>query len=348
LSQPAGTSCASCHNPLAGFSGNHGSAIGVPKGSTGALGMRNTPTAMYASLTPIFTVIAGATGAHALGGQFLDGRVDTLAEQALVPLLGTAEMNNPDAATVVAKVQASAYAKSFAAQWGTGIFNNASAAFTAIGVSIQAYESSVELQPFSSRYDQLLRGVNTFNASEQRGMAAFFNPAKGNCASCHSANPSNPSPSASLFTNRSYVALGVPRNQAIPDNADPTFFDLGLAGPKRTAPANLPTAAGSFKVPTLRNSALRTALMHNGYFTSLAEVVTFYATRDLDPQRWYPAGVRFNDLPASERANVTHQPPLDLEPGSPPRLTPQDVSDIVSFLGTLTDVPVITAIGVAQ
>ena len=348
LSVPAGTSCASCHNPLTGFSGNHGSTIGVPSGSTGSLGMRNTPTAMYASLTPIFTVIMGPAGGHAFGGQFLDGRVDTLAQQALVPLLGATEMNNPDAATVVAKVQASAYAKAFTAQWGPGIFSSTSAAFNAIGLSIQAYESSIELQPFSSRYDQMLRGANTFTASEQRGMNAFFNPAKGNCAACHAANPSNPSPAASLFTNRSYVALGVPRNSAIPDNAIPTFYDLGLAGPKRTAPPGVPTAAGSFKVPTLRNVALRSALMHNGYFTSLTEVVTFYATRDLTPQRWYPNGVMFNDLPPASRGDVTHQPPLDLMVGDQPRLTPQDVSDIVNFLGTLTDVPAITTIGVAQ
>jgi cytochrome c peroxidase len=107
-------------------------------------------------------------------------------------------------------------------------------------------------------------------------------------------------------------------------------------------------SAGSFKVPTLRNVALRTALMHNGVFTSLTEVVTFYATRDLDPRRWYPVDGAFNDLPPSLRANVTHRPPLDLQPGDPPRLTPADVSDIVSFLGTLTDVPAITTLGVAQ
>jgi len=34
--------------------------------------------------------------------------------------------------------------------------------------------------------------------------------------------------------------------------------------------------------------------------------------------------------------------------GDQPRLTQQDVSDIVNFLGTLTDVPAITTIGVAQ
>jgi len=33
LSEPAGTSCASCHDPARAYSGGHGSRIGVPLGS---------------------------------------------------------------------------------------------------------------------------------------------------------------------------------------------------------------------------------------------------------------------------------------------------------------------------
>jgi cytochrome c peroxidase len=142
--------------------------------------------------------------------------------------------------------------------------------------------------------------------------------------------------------------LGVPRNLAIPANSVATFFDLGLAGPQRSAPAGMNNAAGQFKVPTLRNVALKKAFMHNGFFKSLNDVVTFYATRDLSPQRWYPAGQIFNDLPLALRGNVTRQAPFDLRPGDRPRLAPGDVADVVAFLGTLNDAPAIAAFGTAQ
>src|ERR1700761_6934905 len=48
LSEPAGTSCASCHDPERGFAGNHGSDNGVARGSRpDHFAKRNTPSVMY-------------------------------------------------------------------------------------------------------------------------------------------------------------------------------------------------------------------------------------------------------------------------------------------------------------
>ena len=347
LSQPTGTSCASCHNPQRAWTGNNGGTFGVPLGSLGVAGLRNTPTVMYANSTPVFAVRTVNGRPRAQGGFFHDGRADTAATQAVMPFLATAEMNST-AEAVVAAIAASSYAAQFKAAWGSDIFSRPSDAFVAVGQSLAAYEATSEFHPFTSRYDDLLRGHDTFTAAERRGMNAFFNRAKGDCASCHTANSTSADPAASLFTNHTYVALGVPRNAAIPANADANFYDLGLAGPNRNAPVGLPDAAGQFKVPTLRNVALKPAFMHNGKFSTLTEVVTFYATRDLDPNRWYPAGQKFDDLPVNLRGNVTQRPPLDLQLGDVPRLTPGDVADIVAFLGTLTDPPAIGALSVAQ
>ena len=44
----------------------------------------------------------------------------------------------------------------------------------------------------------------------------------------------------------------------------------------------------------------------------------------------------YNDLPAAHRANVEQGAPFR-RAGQPPALTPQDVADLVAFLGTLTD-----------
>jgi cytochrome c peroxidase len=343
LSEPLGMSCATCHDPGRAFSGNNGSGVGVARGVTGALGIRNTPTVMYASYSPHFAVVLGeeGEGLAPTGGQFLDGRADTLAQQALLPLLSATEMNNPDSATVVAKIQSGSYAAEFQAEFGADIFTRPDDAFNALGTAVQAYEQSAELHPFSSRYDDYLRGNDTFTDAEHRGMALFFSPVKGNCAICHAANPYSAVPQDSLFTDFTYENLGVPRNPMIPANADPGFFDLGLGGPKRALPYGNPAFNGMFKIPTLRNAAVKEAFFHNGRFTTLEELVDFYSTRDTDPSRWY-SGVPFDDLPASARTNVnTVQVPYDRQVGQEPRLNPAERSDLIAFLRTLTDEPFI-------
>jgi cytochrome c peroxidase len=340
LSEPAGTSCASCHDPSRAFSGNHGSTIGVAQGSRpGVYGIRNTPTAMYLATTPRFSVDQeGDEGAPApTGGFFLDGRADSLAEQAKGPLLAPTEMNNRDAAAVVAKVAASSYAAEFRAEWGDTIFADVPRAFEAIASSLEAFERSAELSPFTSRYDEWLRGRVALTAAEQRGMAVFLDAKRGDCVSCHQARPWYPDPRASLFGSASYDDLGVPRNRAIPANADPAFFDLGLGGPKRRLPFGDHAFVGMFKATTLRNVAVKQAFMHNGGFTRLEDVVAFYATRDRDPHRWYGDREPFDDVPPADRGAVSREPPFDRAAGEPPRLTHQDVSDLVAFLRALTD-----------
>ncbi len=347
LSEPQGMSCATCHNPERAFGGNNGSGIGVALGSRpGALGIRNTPSLMYGSFSPAFSVDRDNTPS---GGQFLDGRVDGQAEQAGKPLLSAVEMNNPDQATVVAKVAASAYAEDFRRQYGSDIFTRTDDAFAAIGAALAAYQQTPEFHPFTSRFDQYLRGKDTFTPTERRGMALFFNPLTGNCVGCHAADQSSGNPRDSLFTDFTYDNLGVPRNTAIPANADPLFFDLGLGGPKRTLPNGDPSFNGAFKVPTLRNVALREAFMHNGFFTRLTDVVDFYATRDTDPARWYPGGLKFNDLPPAFSGNVNvTEVPYDRQLGDAPRLSPQDVMDLSTFLRTLTDEAFVGALPAAN
>jgi cytochrome c peroxidase len=341
LSEPRGTSCASCHDPARAFCGNHGSTIGVAQGSrAGVYGFRNTPTAMYAAALGYFHVDQeGDEGAPApTGGFFLDGRADSLAEQAKGPLLEPTEMNNRDAAAVVAKVAAAPYAADFRAEWGDDVFAHADRAFDAIGRSLEAYERSAELQPFTSRYDDWLRGRIELTPSERRGLALFMDPQRGNCFACHEARPWYPDPHASLFASGVYENLGLPRNRAIPRNADPGFHDLGLGGPKRALPFGDRAFVGMFKATTLRNVAVKPAFMHNGCFARLEDVVAFYATRDTDPARWYPGGERFDDLAPEDRGSVnTSEAPLDRHPGERPRLDERDVADLVDFLRALTD-----------
>jgi cytochrome c peroxidase len=173
-----------------------------------------------------------------------------------------------------------------------------------------------------------------------RGLAAFNDPEKGNCARCH--------PSAKIkgafpqFTDFGFAAIGAPRNAAIPANADRRYFDLGLCGPLRTDLQDRPEFCGLFRTPSLRNVARRPVFLHNGVFHSLSEVVRFYAERDTKPQQWYPRRadgriLKFDDLPAAYAANLDTQAPFDRRAGDAPAMSAQDIEDIVVFLQTLSD-----------
>jgi cytochrome c peroxidase len=184
---------------------------------------------------PALSFVTTDGESEATGGHFWDGRADTLALQALGPLLNPLEMNNPSRQAVVDKIAASSYAGLFRQEFGSAIFNDTDAAFTQIGVAIAAFELG-SLQPYSSKFDAMVRGQTTLSIPEARGMVLFQNAGKGNCAACHLMNATSGRPEDSLFSEFTYYANGVPRNTAIPRNADPAFFDLGLCGPERTAP----------------------------------------------------------------------------------------------------------------
>jgi len=134
---------------------------------------------------------------------------------------------------------------------------------------------------------------------------------------------------------------------------------------------------GMFKVPVLRNVATRGAFFHNGVLHSLDQVVNFYNTRDTNPEYWYPADPdgtgapranpgwalqpthvpgatvrKYNDLPRAQQGNVDEEVPLGTgeggdktlasgtqprAPGATPVMTPQQIADLVCFLGVLSD-----------
>lgn len=134
---------------------------------------------------------------------------------------------------------------------------------------------------------------------------------------------------------------------------------------------------GMFKVPVLRNVATRGAFFHNGVLHSLDQVVNFYNTRDTNPEYWYPARAdgtgkqqanpgwalqptsvpgatvdKFNDLPQVQQGSIDEELPMGTgeggdktlasgtkprQPGSPPVMTPQQIADLVCFLGVLSD-----------
>jgi cytochrome c peroxidase len=118
------------------------------------------------------------------------------------------------------------------------------------------------------------------------------------------------------------------------------YYDMGLCGPLRSDLASRASLCGAFKVPTLRNVAIKQSCFHNGVFDKLNDVVAWYVTRDTAPARWYlkadgTADIPYNDLPPvfDRGINVAEVP---YNPGLAPMLTGDEINLIVVFLCTLT------------
>lgn len=337
LSANGQLACASCHTN----ENAHADATGtsLPLGGLSMLvqGFRSSPTLMYLEANRAFRFEAG----QAFGGFTWDGRAASRAEQASGPLLDPGEMANASAAAVVAKVRQLPYFNDFVSVFGLPATPSDQQIFDQLTTALQTYQQQdPDYLLFNSKFDRYLDGTETLTLQEARGLRLFNDPNKGNCASCHSSQTGTQG-ERPLFTNFSYAALGLPRNPLIQANADAGFFDLGLCGPKRTDLTARTDLCGHFKVPTLRNIELTAPYFHNASVTTLTQAVSFYATRDVQPERWYPTvnGVvqKFDDLPAPLRTNVTMLRPFGLRPGDVPILSAEDVADLVAFLRTLTD-----------
>jgi cytochrome c peroxidase len=320
LSSPTGQSCASCHDPAAGFADPDQDKPCSEGANKGLFGNRNSPSAAYAAFSPDFHFDA-AEGLY-VGGQFWDGRAKDLAEQAKGPFLNPLEMAMKDEAAVVAQVKQAEYAGLFKQVFGDDALDDVMKAYDKIAEAIAAFEKSDEVNPFSSKYDLYLAGEVQLTDQERRGLKLFEDEAKGNCAACHISQPTSDQPKP-LFTDFTYDNLGTPKNKNNPfytlgpeHNPDgASWVDLGLGGELKEAAEN-----GKHKVPTLRNIASTAPYLHNGVFKTLKEVVDFYNKRDVGT---------FDPPEVAENVNTDELGDLGL--------TDAEVADIVAFLETLTD-----------
>jgi len=314
LSINANMACAACHGPAAGWTGptesiNAGGA--VYEGSiAGRFGNRKPPSAAYATPSPVLHYVLekaknkNKTDAHFIGGNFWDGRAtgeklgNPAADQAQGPFLNPLEQALPDAATVITTICGSAYTVLFTNVCGADACDagNVSSAYDCVGLSVAAYESSSEVNQFSSKYDAYLAGMVDLSKEEKRGLNLF--KSAGKCANCHVLDP-GPGGEPPLLTDFTFDNLGVPRNPDNPFYSEPLYnpqgfswVDLGLGGFLNSRIDYQQFAAenyGEQKVPTLRNVDKRPypefvkAYTHNGYFKTLKQVVNFYNTRDLKP-----------------------------------------------------------------
>ena len=256
---------------------------------------------------------------------YLLGSAD--AEQAQHPPVDTQEHALSDTACIAFKLSTAAYRPLFEQVWGAGSLSisfppetaqicatpggatvfgtntmpinlspqdrtRANDVFNHWGNSLDQYEASTDVSPFSSKFDAFVAGAYTFTADEMAGYQLFNG--KGNCNSCHldgrgtTTNVRSPGSSpdnsktadlAPKFTCFGSNNLGLPLNPAdaiyyqnTPDSlgftANPAAFgfrDLGLGSflrgvaapnPNPSWTQYAPTSDGKFQVSTARNVAM--------------------------------------------------------------------------------------------
>lgn len=348
LSASGAMSCASCHSPLNHFGPPNALAVQLGGADMRQPGLRAVPSLTYIEASPPFTehyfdsedeadesVDNGPTG-----GLTWDGRVDRGRAQARIPLFSPFEMANPDATRIAAHLRAALYAAALREALGADVLDDPERAVDAIAQALEVYEQdAATFYPYSSKYDAYLAGRATLTPQEARGLALFNDPAKGNCAQCHLSERANDG-TPPQFTDFGFIALGVPRNRAIPANTDLSYYDLGLCGPLRTDFRDRAEYCGLFRTPSLRNVATRHTFFHNGVYHDLRDVLRFYASRDVTPEKFYPhrpdgTVAIYDDLPPRYQANLNTDPPFGKR--DTPALTEAEIDDIIAFLGTLTD-----------
>jgi cytochrome c peroxidase len=246
--------------------------------------------------------------------------------------------------------------------------------FDEFAQAIAAYEGSDSVSPFTSKFDYYLAGKATLTPQELNGYDLFRG--KGSCNTCHLDGRSSTLLGGSdtgqaasvqpLFTDTTYNNLGLPKNVKLPWYSEDTpdqwgftanplgfgFTDEGMglfldgyygAPPDLDWGVQLPLFEGKFQTSTARDAAMVPypgfvkAYMHNGYLTSLKEVVHFYNTRDV-----YPYNVLSGQCPAGTIEKVTCWP-MPEDPNNENLtigklgLSSQEEDDIVAFLKTLVD-----------
>jgi len=308
----------------------------------------------------------------------------TDAEQAQFPPVDPAEMGNPDTACVTYKLSLAPYRPLFELVWGAGSFditwpaNIAQICATPNGAaslggsatpvqlspadrtrsnsdydhwaqSLSAFEKSLAVSPFTSKFDAYLAGNYTLTADEQAGYDLFRG--RGNCNSCHLDGRSTaPAPSKK---HGGTPGMTGGKDTGVAADTTPVFTCFGSApNPNSSWKQFASVSDGKMQTSTARDVALtppqcptteapgpyfQKEFFHNGYIKSLKQLVHFYNTRDV-----YKQSVESGNCPAGTVEKVTCWPSpevpanMDMTVGHL-GLTDQEENQIVTFLQTLND-----------
>ncbi|MEW8508470.1 MAG: cytochrome c peroxidase [Candidatus Thiodiazotropha sp.] len=244
LSADGTLSCASCHEISDTKGGSDGLSASI--GIHGQQGTRNAPTVLNAAFQKVL---------------FWDGRAASLEDQAKGPLINPVEMGMPSLDRVVETVCGIPdYGEAFAAAFP----NQPSITIDNIAKAIAAYERTL-ITP-NSPYDRFVRGDSSALSAQQiRGMALFESTG---CILCHSGPNFS---AASIFSEDIPFRLF----PSVPD----TEYEMRhrLSDDPGAASKTVDSAAGVWRIPSLRNVNRTGPYFHNGSVATLEEAVRIMA-----------------------------------------------------------------------
>jgi cytochrome c peroxidase len=299
LSVDGTVSCSTCHDPARAFTDGKPTSVGIK----GRVGQRNAPT--------ILNALYNKT-------QFWDGRVNTLEEQAALPIVNAVEMGYPNLDAAVAQIAAvEEYQQAFRVVFGRP--PNAPDLLRAIA----SYERT-QLS-FDSPFDHFIAGeTNAIDASAKRGWELFNNQAR--CNKCHALTETTPDVTNLIDNDFHNIGIGIIRHNvvALASQAEQLIKSGDTAAIDRAAIQTDMSALGrflitkkekdiaSFKTPNIRNVLVTGPYFHDGSQETLWDVMDHY-----------------------NKGDGLQNPYLD-EDIQPLALTERDIDDIVAFMASLT------------
>jgi cytochrome c peroxidase len=299
LSADGTVACSTCHDPALAFTDGRPTSIGIK----GRIGQRNSPT--------ILNALYNKT-------QFWDGRVETLEEQAALPITNPVEMGQPSLDAAVAQISGiEEYQQAFRAVFGRP--PNGPDLLRAIG----SYERT--LVSFDAPFDHFMAGEkNAIDDAAKRGWELFN--ARGRCNKCHALTEEERD--VTYFTDNDFhnIGIGILRHNvtALARRAEKLIDSGDTAAIDRMALQTDMSALGrflitkkeadiaSFKTPDLRNVLVTGPYFHDGSQETLWDVVDHY-----------------------NKGDGLQDPYLD-EDIQPLALTEEDIDDLVAFMASLT------------
>ena len=299
LSADGTVACSTCHDPARAFTDGRPASIGIK----GRVGQRNAPT--------ILNALYNKT-------QFWDGRVNTLEEQAALPIVNSVEMGQPSLDAAVAQIAAvGEYKQAFVRIFGRPL--NGPDLLRAIA----SYERT-QLS-FDSPFDHFIAGdTSAIDDAAKRGWELFNT--RGGCNKCHALTVDKRD--ITNFTDNDFhnIGIGIIRHNvvALARQAEQLINSGDTAAIDRAAIQTDMSALGrflitrkeadsaSFKTPNLRNVLVTGPYFHDGSQETLWDVMDHY-----------------------NKGDGLQNPYLDQDI-QPLALTEGDIDDLVAFLASLT------------
>src|SRR5205814_5624483 len=267
LSVDGTVSCGTCHDPTLAFTDRRPTSFGVK----GRVGQRNAPTVLNALYNKT---------------QFWDGRVNTLEEQAALPIVNAVEMGQPNLDAAVAQIAAvEEYKQAFQRVFGR------SANGPDLLRAIASYERT-QLS-FDSPFDHFIAGETTaINESAKHGWELFNTQAR--CNKCHALTETQRD--VTVFTDNDFhnIGIGIIRHNVVAlarqaeqlinsgDTAaiDRAAIQTDMSGLGRFLITKKEKDIASFKTPNICKVLVTGPYFHDGSQETVWGVIAHYNTVD--------------------------------------------------------------------